>query len=172
MKRPWFQYHLSTAIILMFVAGGLLWLNLTERFEDGVPPDEELTVFFDAIGAKTGLLRLGWPRSFRTQLVGYVPLPKDISADELSTGMALAQPEVKSQALWIKGVGLATPIGPPIVFWGGVAFDAALAVAALLTTACVLEYRIRRQRRTTNDEPQTVADEPRTVDKGPRTTDN
>lgn len=28
MKRPWFQFHLSTAIILMFVAAGLLWLNL------------------------------------------------------------------------------------------------------------------------------------------------
>ena len=28
-KRPWFQYHLSTAVILMFVAGGLLWMNMT-----------------------------------------------------------------------------------------------------------------------------------------------
>jgi len=27
-KRPWFQYHLSTAIVLMFVASGLLWLNM------------------------------------------------------------------------------------------------------------------------------------------------
>ncbi|MGD0091197.1 MAG: hypothetical protein ABSE73_14870 [Planctomycetota bacterium] len=26
-KRPWFQYHLSTAIVLMFVAGGLMWAN-------------------------------------------------------------------------------------------------------------------------------------------------
>jgi len=27
-KRPWLQYHLSTAVVLMFVAGGLLWLNM------------------------------------------------------------------------------------------------------------------------------------------------
>ena len=27
-KRPWFQYHLSTAIVLMFVAAALLWLNI------------------------------------------------------------------------------------------------------------------------------------------------
>src|SRR5438105_4088179 len=27
-KRRWFQIHLSTAIVLMFVAGGLLWMNL------------------------------------------------------------------------------------------------------------------------------------------------
>lgn len=25
--RPWFQLHLSTAVVLMFVAGGLLWAN-------------------------------------------------------------------------------------------------------------------------------------------------
>ena len=30
-KRPWFQFHLSTAIVLMFVAGGILWANLQER---------------------------------------------------------------------------------------------------------------------------------------------
>ena len=28
--RPWFQYHLSTAIVLMFVAGGLMWANVRE----------------------------------------------------------------------------------------------------------------------------------------------
>jgi hypothetical protein len=26
--RHWFRIHLSTAVVLMFVAGGLLWLNL------------------------------------------------------------------------------------------------------------------------------------------------
>lgn len=28
-KRRWFQIHLSTAAVLMFLAGGLIWLNLT-----------------------------------------------------------------------------------------------------------------------------------------------
>lgn len=28
-KRPWFQFHLSTAVVLMFVAAGLMWLNIT-----------------------------------------------------------------------------------------------------------------------------------------------
>ncbi|MCY3020853.1 MAG: hypothetical protein NTW87_17690 [Planctomycetota bacterium] len=27
-KRPWLQFHLSTAVVLMFVAGGILWLNM------------------------------------------------------------------------------------------------------------------------------------------------
>jgi hypothetical protein len=29
-KRAWVQFHLSTAVVLMFVAGGLLWLNMPE----------------------------------------------------------------------------------------------------------------------------------------------
>jgi len=32
-KRRFFQIHLSTAIVLMFVAGGLLWLNLRGRVD-------------------------------------------------------------------------------------------------------------------------------------------
>ena len=30
-RRPWLQVHLSTCVILMFVAGALLWANATER---------------------------------------------------------------------------------------------------------------------------------------------
>jgi len=30
-KRPLFQIHLSTCNVLMFVAGGLMWANLTPR---------------------------------------------------------------------------------------------------------------------------------------------
>ena len=31
-KRPWFQIHLSTAVVLMFAAGGLMWANSTKYF--------------------------------------------------------------------------------------------------------------------------------------------
>jgi len=30
-KRPWFQFHLSTAVVLMFVAGGLMCANIEGR---------------------------------------------------------------------------------------------------------------------------------------------
>jgi hypothetical protein len=32
-KRPWFQCSLATAIVMMFVAAGLLWLNMRDRLE-------------------------------------------------------------------------------------------------------------------------------------------
>ncbi|HYG74258.1 MAG TPA: hypothetical protein VEK08_04560 [Planctomycetota bacterium] len=31
MKRRWFQLHLSTCVVLMFVAGGLIWANAQVR---------------------------------------------------------------------------------------------------------------------------------------------
>src|SRR5579864_7254057 len=35
-KRPWLRFHLSTAIVMMIVVGGLLWANtrLTDRLDD------------------------------------------------------------------------------------------------------------------------------------------
>jgi len=30
-KRKWFQFHLSTAVLMMFVAGVSLWLNLSPQ---------------------------------------------------------------------------------------------------------------------------------------------
>ena len=32
-KRAWFQIHLSTAVVVMFVAGCLIWANTKERIE-------------------------------------------------------------------------------------------------------------------------------------------
>jgi hypothetical protein len=31
-KRRFFQIHLSTAVVLMFVAGGLMWLNMIQHW--------------------------------------------------------------------------------------------------------------------------------------------
>jgi hypothetical protein len=30
-KRPWFRFHLLTAVLMMFAAGGLLWANTLIR---------------------------------------------------------------------------------------------------------------------------------------------
>jgi hypothetical protein len=32
-RRRRFQVHLSTAVVLMFVAGGLLWINAADKFD-------------------------------------------------------------------------------------------------------------------------------------------
>ena len=35
-KRPWFQIHLSTAVVLMVVAGGLVWANVALKSIYGI----------------------------------------------------------------------------------------------------------------------------------------
>lgn len=39
-KRAWFQIHLSTAMVMMIIAGGLLWLNIHPRYgQPNMAPD-------------------------------------------------------------------------------------------------------------------------------------
>jgi len=57
-KRPWFQYHLSTAILLMFVAGGLLWVNL--RVPNSYAPGEGGLGMYDILLVR----QYGWPCTF------------------------------------------------------------------------------------------------------------
>src|SRR5258708_4146262 len=40
-RRMRIQIHLSTAIVLMFVAGGIIWANITpEEVRPGIPPTD------------------------------------------------------------------------------------------------------------------------------------
>jgi len=57
-KRPLFQFHLSTAVILMFVAGGLIWLNVNERHFGRGAEGSLIWVVSDEYGR-------GWPVSPR-----------------------------------------------------------------------------------------------------------
>ena len=55
--KKWFRIHLSTAIVVMIVASGLLWLNLTPFVEDRVEWQvSPLFEFFDSGSVKIS----GW----------------------------------------------------------------------------------------------------------------
>jgi hypothetical protein len=55
MKRPWFRIHLSTAIVLMFFAGGLIWANLITQYA----PSNVIPYFTQAFDAERG-----WPVAY------------------------------------------------------------------------------------------------------------
>jgi hypothetical protein len=40
MKRRWFQVHLSTAVVVMFVSAQMLWLNLTPKIQARLEPGQ------------------------------------------------------------------------------------------------------------------------------------
>src|SRR5438445_5917 len=68
-KRRWFQFHLSTAVVLMFVAGGLMWANT--RVDDSTV----VSTWSDPATGSTGLSvwvrrYAGWPCALQTETFG------------------------------------------------------------------------------------------------------
>ena len=57
-KRPWFQYHLSTAYIVMLLASVLLWLNVRWYERD------------DPTGYWTYVDERGWPFTYLHSTMG------------------------------------------------------------------------------------------------------
>jgi hypothetical protein len=105
--RPWFQFHLSTAIVLMFVAAGLLWLNMS---------DSDHVCFFssdisDVPGVKAWhsyhWVTKGWPVLYHERYAGAL-----------------------SGSFW---------------HLPGLCCDFAVALAVLLATGVLCEWRIRRK---------------------------
>ena len=57
--RRWFQIHLSTAIVLMFVAGGLMWLNNVPEMLKPIAMEISPNGIYGA--THEALPRVGWP---------------------------------------------------------------------------------------------------------------
>jgi hypothetical protein len=55
-KRPWFQFYLSTAIVLMFVASGQLWLNICSH----AVRDDDMHIVSGAEGRGTPFTFQSW----------------------------------------------------------------------------------------------------------------
>ena len=70
-NRPWFRIHLSTAIVLMFVAGGLIWANVVPSTRQSIGQRDRSTV-------KEELTHYGWPLIFCESevVVGAIERPK------------------------------------------------------------------------------------------------
>lgn len=82
-KSAWYRFQLPTAVVLMFVAGALMWGNLDERIEViphfaalikhrhmDYPTNKEFKEFFVE---RFNCYRLGWPFTFRIRLTPEYP---------------------------------------------------------------------------------------------------
>jgi hypothetical protein len=178
MRRPWFQFHLSTAMILMFVAAGLLWANMRVRVRSVVLPDTQWFGGKAERGPFTGFrghrfCRFGWPCDiretwmYRKDIVVYDWLK--MTAQQLAEYRALPEADVWKLDVFLKHAPsladrIAWPDGaPPAQItdggrwnYSGLILNAFIALAILLVTASVLEWRIRRQdaARHSDAEPQ------------------
>jgi hypothetical protein len=118
-RRPWFQFHLSTCVILMFVAGGLLWANVTERGFGAHFTSKGLPYVVFGLHPERGL---GWPLPF-------LKWDWEVGEGELSMHFVSRLP----QSCW-SFVALAA--------------DLAVALAVLALVGLLCEWRIRRSAET------------------------
>jgi hypothetical protein len=139
-KRPWFQYHLSTAIVLMFVTGGLMWPNLQQQVQAEV---------FVSGPASYQVIRtesFGWPFRFRCDFrqLGTITAAE---ADDVFRGGTFSAAngerlQVVETHIYMYSSGWLIPIGG-----GAFLVDMALALGTLALIAIMLEWHIRRRER-------------------------
>jgi len=123
-KRRWLQFHLSTAIVLMFVAGGLLWANTKERVycSQGVIWDHKNPrlggCWFEYVRG------YGFPFAFVQSLYSE-------SGTYPGSGAFNLRPRASADRWdWL---------------WGSLALNALVALAVLLATGVSCEWYIRRR---------------------------
>jgi hypothetical protein len=127
-KRPWLQFHLSTAVVLMFVAAGLLWANMRG--------EEKETVEGYRVGSTDYIEFVyyevrGWPFWFVSHGANFA-CRKDLAEQFQSTWRQMPSDNLSTVS---KENSL------------GLAGDVLIALAALCATLVGCEYRIRRQER-------------------------
>jgi len=136
--RPWFRFHLSTAIVLMFVAGVLVWANVTGREDVRI---ESRTNFDPWRNYKVLVryFRFGWPLTFHSGLEFLAEVP-DTSApfvygsdDELDKTYIL---EIKNRPMGFRGQWHQKEL-----IW-----NIAVALAILAAVGFALEWRVRRKK--------------------------
>jgi len=144
-KRPLFQFHLSTAIVLMFVASGLLWPNVSTRFRR-LEPSKASRLCYEV----ESLVR-GWPFLAEQKMV--IPYPQSESRSG-PADRAYIKMKVEAGAYRAAGVHPDGRVlyygGPPIWEFYKPAvylYDLAAAIAILLGVGVLLEYLIRRKER-------------------------
>jgi hypothetical protein len=131
-RRRWLQLHLSTCIVLMFVAGGLIWANVRLQ-EPAPPPDAQVDDEQDEMRYRLehyvwqytephtrGWPWVAWQRSYKFQVTA-----------ERNDGRLPEGIDVES-ADWS---------------YGNLAADGAVSITILFTIAFFLEWLIRRRGR-------------------------
>ncbi|MCY3021414.1 MAG: hypothetical protein NTW87_20560 [Planctomycetota bacterium] len=131
-RRPWFQFHLSTAIVLMFVAAGLLWLNI--RVHTTIAAGKQMWDDRECAVVRTWP-SLGWPRSV---VIGTMTVY--LGAPDRETLRNRADQSVAEfwRSQWPHDISRQ---------WKWLAADFAVALAILAAVGFVCEWRIRRRAR-------------------------
>jgi len=145
-----FRFHLSTAVLLMFAAGGLIGLNLNKRFMKGASAG--------AFGEWHGEVCFGFPVSAWIEDGNLVEVLSTESEFRAALLRLSKEDRIKLAGVqFIQGQGYFFPgkFGKFSPF--GVAIDTLFAVAVLFIVALISEYLILRSKPLSlnNQKPET-----------------
>ncbi|MCY3020040.1 MAG: hypothetical protein NTW87_13565 [Planctomycetota bacterium] len=155
-KRPWLQIHLSTAVILMFVAGGLLWTNCRRSCKDV----SGSAYTFDG-PILSYHIEYGWPAVVRRHSIMLYPDPFYSSPADLSLTFEIhrgtsnpppvAPPTAEREGEWNEELGWRLPAGylahrfPASWSIPGLLKNGLVALAVLAAVAFLCEWPIRKR---------------------------
>ena len=138
-RRAWFQFHLSTAIVLMFVAAGLLWLNMRARLE--LESHDEVTAAGRPSISFKAYARVGWPYERRVLITeGGFGISERLTAAELRRCFDSEVPDELHNELRHATISHLWHSGTVLV-------NLAINGAILAAVAFACEWRIRRRAR-------------------------
>jgi len=91
-KRPWFRFHLLTAMLMMFAAGGFVWANTLPQRYDLIYNSKTDSYYIDTLEEPDYYVRCyGWPLSFFAVIEFEKHfLPKPFALDLLALGGGIA----------------------------------------------------------------------------------
>jgi len=138
-KRSWFQIHLSTAIVLMFVAGVLVWANSRNELKESY----FLTVTDWGNGRD---IKFNKPR---TQFIGWPLEVRTLQYDFIYAGQLPENLDPRISNLPIKELPDPPVVKPHRAKWDmrSVLVNLVTALAILTAVAVGCEWRVRRRSR-------------------------
>jgi hypothetical protein len=142
MKRRWYQIHLSTAIVMIFVAGGLLWGNLAISVTKD--PLYELFKGNEDDLRDHRIVEAGWPMRYRRQHMEMLPNSENISIQEINVRFQEVNPGTTTNVSFVKGVGVGVSLAP-LIMYDVLAIDVAVGLAILSAVAIAAETLLRRR---------------------------
>ena len=124
--RKRFQIHLSTAVVMMFVAGVLLWANFTPHTPPNEPLHSNYAEEMDFFRAETNWIsdicpRIGWPLIMRRQFPVYTTRSVE--------NFKLMDPVSRQD--------------PPKWYWQGIVTNSLIALTILFAVWYLCEWLIR-----------------------------
>jgi len=142
-NRKCWQLHLSTVIVLMFLAGGLIWMNscpcLALSGPYRVSHSSSHIAFFSR--PRPALLTWGWPFALRSEEVMLFPKSPDELAPKFER---LRNMNVSDSLDWYneKTMRREEEASSPIILENGI-LNGATGLALLFVVACIFEYLMR-----------------------------